>query len=130
MALDNGKRLLDAGKGVWNEPGTLSLVSRIMGTLLTPLMQETNELRKQELQDAKDLASDLSVESLNYLYQLQGMGGAQAFRLAQGLAPDRSGESQPERGPLAPIDEGSVAAALDGSRGPQEHTWPANGDQP
>ena len=122
MALDDGKRLLDAGKGVWNEPGTLSLVSRIMGTLLAPLMQETNELIKQELQDAKDLASDLSVESLNHLYQLQGIGGAQAFRLAQGLAPDRFGESRPERGPLAPIDEGSVAAALDGSRGPQEHT--------
>ena len=34
MALDDGKRLLDAGKGVWNEPGTLSLVSRIMGPFL------------------------------------------------------------------------------------------------
>ena len=87
MALDDGKRLLDAGKGVWNEPGTLSLVSRIMGTLLTPLMQETYELRKQELQDEKDLASDLSVESLNHLYQLQGMGGAASISSGTRLGP-------------------------------------------
>ena len=39
-------------------------------------MQETDELRKQELQDAKDLASDLSVESLNHPLSSARHGGS------------------------------------------------------
>ena len=101
-AINEGQNLLRAGDEVWDKPGTLPAVGRLIAMLITPLMQENYELGFDEVQNAKVTASDLSVAAMKRLYQRTGLSEEQSLRLARGLAPDQPDELQGEQ--FRPLD--------------------------